>query len=229
MSPQFVADGEHDEANHLYHVQSISVKRGQAVSAGNPLAVLADHCLLYVEGQAFEADAGGLIEAARSGASFDVYETAASPTRGTPLKLKVTYVADRIDPDSRALRFYLLLPNQLIRDDVTEGHRFIAWRYRTGQRMDVRLPLGEAWDDQIVLPPEAVVVEGADAFVFEQNGDHFDRVPVHVLHQDKNSVVVENDNRLLGSTVALSGAYQIHLAIKNKAGGGVDPHAGHSH
>jgi hypothetical protein len=29
--------------------------------------------------------------------------------------------------------------------------------------------------------------------------------------------------------VAGHGAYQIHLACKNKAGGGVDPHAGHQH
>ena len=35
--------------------------------------------------------------------------------------------------------------------------------------------------------------------------------------------------KLIGSTLAMSGAYQMHLAIKSKAGGGVDPHAGHSH
>jgi hypothetical protein len=29
--------------------------------------------------------------------------------------------------------------------------------------------------------------------------------------------------------VAGEGAYQIHLALKNKAGGGIDPHAGHQH
>ena len=80
-----------------------------------------------------------------------------------------------------------------------------------------------------MLPPEAVVEEGAETFVFEQNGDHFDRVPVHVLYRDKHAVVVENDGSLIGSTLAMSGAYQMHLAIKNKAGGGVDPHAGHNH
>jgi len=66
-------------------------------------------------------------------------------------------------------------------------------------------------------------------FVFEQNGNHFDRLAVHVVYRDKDAVVVENDGKLIGSTLALSGAYQMHLAIKNKAGGGVDPHAGHNH
>ena len=32
-----------------------------------------------------------------------------------------------------------------------------------------------------------------------------------------------------GDVVAARGAYQMHLALKNQAGGGVDPHAGHSH
>jgi hypothetical protein len=29
--------------------------------------------------------------------------------------------------------------------------------------------------------------------------------------------------------VVVSGTYQVHLAMKNKAGGGPDPHAGHNH
>jgi hypothetical protein len=66
--------------------------------------------------------------------------------------------------------------------------------------------------------------------VYRQNGDHFDRVPVHIEHRDQTSVVVANDGSLFpGDTVAGTGAYLIHQALKNKAGGGVDPHAGHNH
>ena len=32
--------------------------------------------------------------------------------------------------------------------------------------------------NRIVLPVDAVVDEGVESFVFQQNGDHFDRVPV---------------------------------------------------
>ena len=70
---------------------------------------------------------------------------------------------------------------------------------------------------------------GFDVAVFEQDGDHFHRVGVHVLYQDKDAVVIENDGSLTGATLAMSGAYQMQLAIKNKLGGGVDLHAGHSH
>lgn len=228
-APPFDEDADHHDVEHLYHVQSILVKRGQSVSAGQALAVLADHCQLYVEGQAFEDDAKRLIQAAREGWPIDVSTVGDGKSRGEAMKLKVFYVADQVDRDSRALRFYLVLPNELSRDEKTDGHRFVAWDFRPGQRMEVSIPIGQPWNNQIVLPPEAVVDEGAEAFVFEQNGDHFDRVPVHVVYRDKDAIVVENDGKLVGSTLAISGAYQMHLALKNKAGGGVDPHAGHNH
>ena len=43
-------------------------------------------------------------------------------------------------------------------------------------------------------------------------------------------VVIANDGTLLpGDRVAISAAQQLHLALKNKSSGGVDPHAGHDH
>lgn len=229
VAPPFDKDTDHHDVEHLYHVQQILVKRGQAVSAGEALAVLADHCLLYVEGQTFEDDFQRLIQAAREGWSVDVSAVANGRTGGETIQLSVFYVADHVDRDSRALRFYLSLPNELIRDEKNSGHRFVAWHFRPGQRMEVKIPLGEPWSDQIVLPPEAVVDEGTDAFVFEQNGNRFERVAVHIVYRDTDAVVIENDGRLIGSTLAMSGAYQMHLAIKNEMGRGVDPHAGHSH
>ncbi len=228
-APPFDEDADHHDVAHVYHVQSLLVKRGQAVSAGQTLAVLADHCLLYVEGQAFEDDARRLIQAAREGWLIDVSTATDSRTGRETRQLKVFYVADQVDRESRALPFYLVLPNTLRRDEVSDGHRFVAWEFRPGQRMEVSIPIGQPWSNQIVLPPEAVVDEGAEAFVFEQNGNYFERVPVHVAYRDKDAIVVENDGQLVGSTLAMSGAYQMHLALKNQAGGGVDPHAGHSH
>jgi hypothetical protein len=43
-------------------------------------------------------------------------------------------------------------------------------------------------------------------------------------------VVVANDGSIFpGDYVALSGAQQMQIALKNKAGGAIDPHAGHNH
>jgi hypothetical protein len=95
--------------------------------------------------------------------------------------------------------------------------------------MELRVPF-EKWNEQIVLPVEAIIDEGAEAYSYRQNGDRFERVPVHVEYRDRYAVVVANDGALFpGDVVAGQGAYQIHLALKNKSGGGIDPHAGHQH
>jgi len=93
----------------------------------------------------------------------------------------------------------------------------------------LRVPV-ERWEDRIVLPVEAVVQDGVDWFVFRQSGERFQRKAVHVEYRDQQWAVIEKDGTLSpGDVVAASGAYQMHLALKNKAGGGVDPHAGHHH
>jgi multidrug efflux pump subunit AcrA (membrane-fusion protein) len=122
------------------------------------------------------------------------------------------------------------LPNELVRNENTaDGHRFIGWRFKPGQRVQLRVPV-ERWKNRIVLPVDAVVQEGAEWFVFHQNGDRFDRKPVHVEYRDQRWAVIASDGTLFpGDAVAASGAYQMHLAMKNKVGGGVDPHAGHNH
>lgn len=216
-------------ADHLFHVQNLPVSVGEQVEVGQELAVLADHCELLVEGSAFEDDANRLRDAAREGwnvtAKLLVGDRESEAIEG----LKLLYLADHIDPDSRAFRFYLRLPNEIVLDQQSSERRFIEWRFKPGQRMELRVPV-EKWEDRIVLPVDAVVEEGAEAYVYRQNGDHFDRVPVHVEYRDRDSVVIANDGSLFpGDIVAGHGAYQIHLALKNKAGGGVDPHAGHQH
>ena len=228
-APSFDKNADHQDIEHLFHVQRILVKRGQSLSAGHPMARLADHCLLYVEGLAFDDDAQRLIQLARDGQFVDVSTVTDGRGPGEIHQLAIFYIADHVETESRALRFYLRLPNQPDHDDQYNGRRIVTWHFRPGQRMEVKIPIAQPWKDQIVLPPEAVVVEGADVFVFEQEGDHFHRVGVHLLYQDKDAVVIENDGSLTGATLAMSGAYQMQLAIKNKLGRGVDPHAGHSH
>jgi hypothetical protein len=53
---------------------------------------------------------------------------------------------------------------------------------------------------------------------------------VHVQYRDQTSVVIANDGSLFtGDVVAMRSAHQMQMALKNKSGGGVDPHAGHNH
>jgi multidrug efflux pump subunit AcrA (membrane-fusion protein) len=217
-------------SDHLFHVQHLGVSQGQQVSAGQELCILADHCELFIEGRAFEDDAKKLRDAAEQRWDITAVQLSGAETKETIKGLKLLYLADQVDPDSRAFHFYIRLPNEVVLNQTDEsGRRYIQWHFKPGQRMELRVPV-ERWKDRIILPVDAVIDEGAENYVYRQNGNHFDRVPVHVEYRDRDSVVVANNGSLFpGDVVAGKGAYQIHLALKNKSGGGIDPHAGHHH
>jgi multidrug efflux pump subunit AcrA (membrane-fusion protein) len=215
-------------------LQELAVERGQHVTAGDTLAILADHASLLVEGEAFEQDIPQITRAAAD----DRTVVAILDSKGGPEQkvegLEIDYVANRIDPESRALHFYVRLPNEIVRDKRGDGDgdrsaRFVEWRYKPGQRMQLRVPV-ESWADSIVLPTAAVAQDGVENYVFRVNGDHLDRQAVHVEHRDPQTVVIANDGALFpGDTIAMTAAQQLQLALKNKSGGAIDPHAGHNH
>lgn len=229
-APNSTHQGDSCAGDHIYHVQRLPVSVGEQVEVGQELAILADHCELFVEGRAFEDDAPRLRETARDGRKIAANLLVGEGEPTAIPSLEVLYLADQVDPESRALRFFLKLANEIVLDKKTpEGRRFIEWRFKPGQRLELNVPIDEL-PDRIVLPVEAVVEEGGERYAYRQNGDHFERVPIHVEFADRNSVVVANDGALFpGDVVAGRGAYQMHLALKNKAGGGIDPHAGHNH
>lgn len=229
-APDHVHDGDGCTSDHLFQIQRLGVAQGEQVAAGRELAVLADHCELHIEGLAFEDDAPLIRQAVEEGREITAHLLLSESSAPTVHGLQLLYVADQIDPDTRAFKVYLRLPNEMALDTTTStGKRFIEWLYKPGQRIRLQVPI-ETWEDQLILPTTAVVEEGAEKYVYRQNGDHFDQLEVHVLHRDHNAVVVANDGSLFrGDVIAGNGAYQMHLALKNKSGAGVDPHAGHNH
>ncbi|MGW8257936.1 MAG: efflux RND transporter periplasmic adaptor subunit, partial [Thermoguttaceae bacterium] len=215
---------------HPLQVQRLKVAQGKYVNAGDTLCTLVDYGKLYIQGRAFEQDVRVINRSASSGCR--VSATLGSNSTGdeeTFSGLSILYLDDKVDPESRAFHFYVSLPNRMIREDRAEGRRFVYWLFKPGQRLEIRIPV-EQWKNRIVLPVEAVAQDGAEAYVFEANDDHFDRRPVHVEYRDQDWVVIANDGALkVGTTVAACAAHQMQLALKAKAGAGVDPHAGHHH
>ncbi len=228
--PEHAKNGYTEAPSHPFTVRTLSVKPGQYVDAGSSLCLLFDYADLYIQGRAFEQDADELLQAAREGWQITASRDDNSQQPEMVEGLKIVYVDNEIDPESRSLYFYVGLPNETVHSSTSpDGHRFLTWRYKPGQRMQLHVPV-EEWPDRIVLPVDAVAKEGVEYFVFQQNGDHFDRVPVQVEYQDQFSTVIANDGSIFpGDTVATSGAHQLQMALKNKSGGGVDPHAGHNH
>lgn len=210
-------------------LQDLNVHQGQSVSSGETLCILTDYDELFIEGLAFEQDIPNLRKTSEANWTVDAILERAGSENYVVEGLEIAYLSNQVDPDSRTLHFYVRLPNEIAKDNRVSGNQYIEWKYIPGQRLQLRVPI-EEMPDQIVLPVDAVAREGAEYFVFQQNGDHFDRIPVHVKFKDQYSAVVANDGSLFpGDVVARRGAHQLQMALKNKSGGGVDPHAGHNH
>ena len=153
--------------------------------------------------------------------------------------LFIHHLANQVDPATRTFGFYLPLENQP-RTFERDGTTHFAWRYRPGQRVRLYLPVeklvtlapdGKTEVLPFVLPAGAVAREGGEAYVFVQSGDTFRRKPVRVLHADRADVVVANDGSVSPiEFVVRNQAAALNRAVKAQAaGGGGDPHAGHSH
>lgn len=218
------------DPSRVLQVQELKAELGKHVTAGDVLAVLADHTDLLIAGEAFERDSASVSQVLAAQRPITAILDSAGSNSQTLEGLKILYLANRVDPESRSQHFYVELTNRVQRDTgANTTPRYVDWVFKPGQRMQLILPI-EEWKDRIVLPVEAVAQDGVESYVFRINGDHFDRQPVHVEYRDPRYVVIANDGSLFpGDKFALRGAQQMQLALKNKAGGGIDPHAGHSH
>jgi len=217
-------------ATAIYQMRKLTVERGMYVEAGKTLAELTDHSELYIEGNAFEQDNIELQKATENKADVSV----SLDLRGAKTEriegMRILYISGEVDPVNRTSHFYIPLRNGLIAShQAADQPRFITWKFRPGQRVQIQVPV-EHWKERIVLPIEAIADDGPETYVFVQNGKHFDRRPVHVEHRDPSRAVIANDGAIFpGDYVAVRGAHQLQLALKNKSGGAIDPHAGHSH
>ena len=208
------------QAEPSFEVQELRVELGQQVQAGTALALLSNHQALYIEGRAFRKESPLLERAAKEGwpvqVEFMEEETSRWPVIETAFTIR--HIANTIDTASRTFAFYLPLVNQS-RSFEKDDRTLMLWRFRPGQkvRLDVRV---EKLDNVFVLPADAVVREGPEAYVFRQNGDLFDRKPVRVVYQDRKHVVIANDGSIPpGLFVAQNGATQINRVLKSGSGG----------
>ncbi len=228
-APEQPKDTDDMSDKQMFLLQELPIKLGQQVEAGQPLAVLANHALLYLEGRGFENDLPALRNALANGWKVTAIPNGVSSEADKLQSLEMLYLSDHVETETRGFNFYLLLPNTIESEREAEGSTFLQWKYRPGQRMELLIPV-QKWEEKIVLPVDAVAADGAENYIFAENGKKFDRVSVHVEYRDLEHVVIENDGTVFpGTIVAARGAYQMQLALKNKAGGAIDPHAGHNH
>jgi multidrug efflux pump subunit AcrA (membrane-fusion protein) len=224
-------------------IEKLFVDTGATVTRGAQVCSLANHGLLLVCGHAFENEID--IVSRLIGQDTPVAIEFGIVGDGEFLEgLRVQHVAGHVDETSQSFHFYVPLQNDVVKTSKDAiGRRFCTWRHKVGQRVHVLVPT-EKIRDQFVLPADAVVQEGPEAFVFrehiEASAEHVDEhaddhedvfiefEPVHVtiVARDKSVVVVAPGEELaIGDRVAMNSAYQLHLALKSQQEGG----GGHHH
>jgi multidrug efflux pump subunit AcrA (membrane-fusion protein) len=213
------------EARQLrFELKYLKVELGQQVQAGQTLCVLANHQQLAVEGRAFRDEASLLEKSVKEGwpVEVDFQEHAGANWPPFNQTLRIRYLANTIDPVNRTIAFYIPLENEA-RILPAEGRAPVLWRFRPGQRVRVLVRV-EKLENVFVLPAEAVTHDGADAYVFTQNVNTFERKSVRVLARDRRHVVVANDGTLVpGAFVVQNAAAQLNRLAKSQSSGGPPP------
>lgn len=207
-----------------YEVQQLSVELGQTVQAGQLIAELSNHQHLYVVGHAFKREAGWLEQAAQEGRPVEIEFADDSAEVWPPVDqpFQIRHLSNTIDADSRTFDFYVPLENQS-RSYEKAGETFLVWRFRPGQRTRIQVPV-EKLENVFILPSEAVAHEGPETFVYRQNGDLFNQIAVHVLHEDRRHVVIANDGSITpGTFLAQNAGASLRRVLKSQSASGEQP------
>ncbi|MDA0810105.1 MAG: MchE protein [Planctomycetota bacterium] len=215
-------EGQTDDDGFAFEVQELNAGLGQQVQAGQLLITLANHSSLYLEGHAFKREAPYLEQAAQNGWDISV-EFAEDESENWPeldQSFEIRYLSNSINEESRTFDFFIPLMNQS-RSYEKSGETFVVWRFRPGQRIRLYVPVEEL-TNVLVLPSAAIVREGPEAYVFQQNGDLFNRIPVQVLHEDRLNIVIANDGSVTpGLYLAQSAAASLNRVLKAQAASGM--------
>ncbi|MCA9194155.1 MAG: hypothetical protein KDB03_20435 [Planctomycetales bacterium] len=207
-----------------YEVHSLAAELGQTVQAGEVIANLSNHQYLYVVGHAFKREAGWLEQAAQNGWPIDI-EFAEDDAEQWPTvqqDFKIRHLSNTVDLESRTFDVFIPLANQAKTYDRS-GETFLVWRFRPGQRTRLRVPV-ELLPNVFVLPSDAVVKDGPEAFVYRQNGDLFQQISVHILYEERLRTIIANDGSITpGAFLAQNAAASIRRVLKSQAASGEQP------
>lgn len=226
VKPAGLTDYTQHAHGTVFTVETINVVLGELVRTGDRLGELALHTMLLIEGRAFEREATAVERAMQNKWPLEAHFETGDLQPLIRGNLTVLSIENALDAAGRTLKFYLPLVNEVFLDrEVAHGVKYRNWRFRPGQKVRLMLPV-EHLTGRIVLPLDAVVREGADAYVFRVNGKLLERVPVVIEHQDVTNAILGRGSKIRdGDYLAVNQAYQLNLMLKQtEAGGG-----GHDH
>lgn len=212
-----------------FEVEKCKVELGHQVKAGQMICLLANHQLLSIEGRAFRDETVLLERSMKEGWPVDVdfQENAGADWPAIEQTFPIRHIANTIDPVNRTFGFRIPLKNQSRVVEHEDGIQLL-WRFRPGQKVRILVRI-ERLDDVFVLPSEAVTRDLAEAFVFTQNVNTFERKPVRIVAEDRQNIVIANDGSVLpGSFIVQNAAAQLNRMTKSQTGNDL-PEGHHIH
>ncbi len=201
-----------------FELHSLAVELGQQVDAGQVLCHLGDHRSLLIEGRGFKDDMPLVQQAVKKGWEVEAEFSTRAGEDWPPLpdRFPIDRVANTIDPESRTFGFHVALENQW-QSYTRDGKARLLWRFRPGSQLRLRVPV-EKFEKIFVVPQAALVWEGPESFVFQQDGEFFHRRPVQVLYEDRLNAVLAPDAGLRsGFYIAQSSASSLNRIMKSQA------------
>lgn len=235
LAPELTHVSENSDLN-IFTVEALEASKGKSIARGAALCVLTHHAKLFLKCQAFDSDVSKI-----SSAQSKQWQFNAQVGDGEDLVVhegvRLHSIDNHVDGDSQTFSVYAEIENEVVGKSYDSDQRpFVEWRFKSGQRAHLECPI-EKWENQIVVPIEAVVFEGPMTYVFKKldhthataNGEElqgFEKQPVKVLYTDRQHAVLETQLSLdLYENYALDRAFQLNLALKQASGGG----GGHGH
>ena len=209
-----------------WDVVDVAVKPGMVLEPGEPLLTLRDSSYLWLQVSPVGGEVATLLAAAQENRTLVARPLVpgAGPTL-TGMTLR-SLESDRAHGGTLAT---VRVKNAVHSGFERDGGRSRVWQLRAGLRYVLEVPV-QTLDDVFILPTSAVAESGPERVVFLQDGDGFKPVPIVVLYENDQVVVVPKSKHVQlydGDVIARTGAFELGLALTS--GDGVDAHAGHNH
>ncbi len=251
MPPQ-LNSATFDDFERRYYLERVIAKPGRHVSAGDDLFLFAYHDTLVVEGHAFEKDLPTLRQlvhdkqpvAISIGPEIDEIQIQDQ---------MIAFISSHATEETNAFPFFIYLNNRPDPETASftststqtpsKTTATLGGLWKPGQRAHVYIPF-RIFKNKYVLPRDAVVNDGVRNLLFKwsleahdhdhAHDDHehyeeFEPVEVHLLHTDRQFVVIEPSSKLKeGTRIAMSKAQNLLFAMQMSSGGGGHDH-GHDH
>ncbi len=210
-----------------WDVLEVLTKRGAKVAAGDRLLTLSDPRRLLLRTEPVGGEVAAVLAAAkeRHGITGKPLIRDSGPALDG---LRVGYVQSS-NANEGTIAFIEVANSVSSTIEREGGLASRTWSLREGMSYLLSVPTAKL-DNVYVLPSSAVTEDGPNKVVFLQDGDGFKPVPIAIVYQDDEVVVVPAGQGVAlfpGDPVVQSGAFELGLALKG--GDAVDAHAGHGH